>query len=97
MCQSSVGRILKDISGGIDVSGIDAIDMLRNDLLKNQIMKGMKRKTVKRLLDVFRTGALQDARQRYSSISKSKEVRAFITKGILGEMAGDIGDAYRGE
>jgi len=69
---------------------IEALAKVRKNV---PLAKVEDRETRKNMLKTFDISTFEHAITRIDETAETVEVRAFITKGILGEMAGDIGDA----
>ena len=67
-----------------------ALSEFRDISLKEHILKGVPKSDIKNILKTF---SVPDITEAAGTEGETTKVTAFITKGILGEMAGDIGDA----
>ncbi len=89
LAEAMRGSLQNDIS----LSAIERIIELKDTFLKEHILIDIDKETSKKILRLFRIRIFEEARDRVKALTESIAVNAFITKGILGEMAGDIGDA----
>ncbi|MGB2662255.1 MAG: hypothetical protein WBD04_07720, partial [Candidatus Omnitrophota bacterium] len=78
---------------GLSVPFLQKIIKLKNEFLKLNILADVEESVKKEALKTFRIKALKTALDRVETASETTNIKCFITRGILGEMAGDIGDA----
>ena len=87
-------EVLDEIEKGISKGSLSKIINLRNVFIKDHTLGNIDKKIKKPLLNLLN---ITEFKRHISKMESSKEevieVSAFATKGILGEMAGDIGDA----
>ncbi|MFC1548485.1 protein kinase [Candidatus Omnitrophota bacterium] len=81
------------LNEGLSINFIDKIIEIKRTFWKEHILSGVDKKDSKKILSIFKITAFENARARQEELMETSRVEAFITKGILGEMAGDIGDA----
>ncbi|MBP6993646.1 GNAT family N-acetyltransferase [Candidatus Woesebacteria bacterium] len=78
---------------GITLYGVNQLIEIKNVIIKDHILGSLTLKEKRTLLDLINLKSLEEAKKRAEGTSDGYIVRAFATKGILGEMAGDLGDA----
>ncbi len=66
---------------------------LKDEFIKENILKDVDKGIQKPLLNLFKFNQIEKEIKDVIYLQETAKVEAFATKGILGEMAGDIGDA----
>jgi len=90
----NINQIMEELEEGASIRTLARIMEIRNTFIKDHTLKEVDKKARKSLLNLLDVGEFEDVLSRVKAIENGAvEVIAFPTKGILGEMAGDIGDA----
>ncbi|MDD5408473.1 MAG: HD domain-containing protein [Candidatus Omnitrophica bacterium] len=92
-------NIMEAVNGDISEIALRRIIELKTHTIKDHTLAAVEKNTKAYLLKTINIAIFQKALARVEAISGDNiEVKAFATKGILGELAGDIGDAcYTGQ
>ena len=87
-------NLLNNINEGPSVLSFGKIIELKEEFIKEHALSGLDKDTKKALLNVLNTRIFEEELFKIKILKNdSVTVKAFATKGILGEMAGDIGNA----